>query len=205
MIQRKCVSNQKIMEAITMDIYNEFELNVDFAVDVEFLCMETLIEEREIYEKEFFTLNPSDIEHIKNQETELFYDLFNPFEIEDHQNQLRDEILIEEQDKYESSIFNDSFSEIDFYDVQISAWDEDEFIEADIPNEDFDFEIEDYQYEEEMFWYLHYLKQDQFEQSKCSCAYLDYLPNDDGFCDYLDCYDYPEGPDENLEGVKLLY
>ena len=75
-----------------------------------------------------------------------------------------------------------------------------------VPDYDFDFEdYEDMQYEEELSWDLHYLRESQFEtQSQCGCPYDDYMPNDDGLCDYLDCYDYPEGPNENLSGIKYF-
>lgn len=200
-------------------------LNEDFAGDFELLRIEKLIEEREAYEKEFFSLEPSTAEldyqifqyelELEDMETNLNSndfeeDLSDPFELEDLHNLLRDMSLIREREEYEaihfSTIEADLFSE-DIFDFQIAA--REESLEQNGYDYDFKYEPEDYedyvydQYEEDMFWNLHYLRESQFEKPKCGCAYMDYMPNDDGFCDYLDCYDYPEGPEENLNGIKF--
>ena len=208
-----------------MNMYNEMELNEDFVVDIELSHIERLIEMREAYEEEFFSLEPSDDEYYYmisqyNQETakqeldyiayEDFEDDFIDLEYEDDPDRLRDEKLIKEREEYESSdsLFIDDFALNDFYDLQIAAKEEEEFAEVNGYGYDFKYEPEDYEdyeydeYEEEMFYHLLYLKESQLVSSNCGCAYLDYMPNDDGLCDYLDCYDYPEGPDENLWGVK---
>ena len=201
-------------------------LNEDFAGDFELLRIEKLIEEREDYEKEFLSLEPSTAEldyqifqyelELEDMETNLNSndfeeDLSDPFELEDLHNLLRDMSLIREREEYEaihfSTIEADLFRE-DIFDFQIAAREE-ESLEQDGYDCDFEYEPEDYedyvydQYEEDMFWNLYYLRQSQFEKPECSCAYMDYMPNDDGFCDYLDCYDYPEGPEENLNGIKF--
>ena len=201
-------------------------LNEDFAGDFELLRIEKLIEEREDYEKEFLSLEPSTAEldyqifqyelELEDMETNLNSndfeeDLSDPFELEDLHNLLRDMSLIREREEYEaihfSTIEADLFRE-DIFDFQIAAREE-ESLEQDGYDCDFEYEPEDYedyvydQYEEDMFWNLHYLRESQFEKPKCGCAYMDYMPNDDGFCDYLDCYDYPEGPEENLNGIKF--
>ena len=201
-------------------------LNEDFAGDFELLRIEKLIEEREAYEKEFLSLEPSTAEldyqifqyelELEDMETNLNSndfeeDLSDPFELEDLHNLLRDMSLIREREEYEaihfSTIEADLFRE-DIFDFQIAAREE-ESLEQDGYDCDFEYEPEDYedyvydQYEEDMFWNLHYLRESQFEKPKCGCAYMDYMPNDDGFCDYLDCYDYPEGPEENLNGIKF--
>ena len=196
-----------------MNMYNENELNMDYEVDVELLRMEILIEERENYENEFFSTEHVDEEfeyqilqyesQIENNEhnypmdDELEYRILQYeslienyeincptdeefdylFEQEDSLMDMRDELLIKEHERGES------FESITF-----------------------DFNLDDYdhmQYEENMFWKLHYLRKSQFNVSSCGCPYNDYMPNDDGLCDYLDCYDYPEGPNENLSGIKL--
>ena len=200
-------------------------LNEDFAGDFELLRIEKLIEEREDYEKEFLSLEPSTAEldyqifqyelELEDMETNLNSndfeeDLSDPFELEDLHNLLRDMSLIREREEYEaihfSTIEADLFRE-DIFDFQIAA--KEESLEQDGYDCDFEYEPEDYedyvydQYEEDMFWNLHYLRESQFEKPKCGCAYMDYMPNDDGFCDYLDCYDYPEGPEENLNGIKF--
>lgn len=201
-------------------------LNEDFAGDFELLRIEKLIDEREAYEKEFLSLEPSTAEldyqifqyelELEDMETNLNSndfeeDLSDPFELEDLHNLLRDMSLIREREEYEaihfSTIEADLFRE-DIFDFQIAAREE-ESLEQDGYDCDFEYEPEDYedyvydQYEEDMFWNLHYLRESQFEKPKCGCAYMDYMPNDDGFCDYLDCYDYPEGPEENLNGIKF--
>ena len=201
-----------------MDMYNEFKLKEDYVVDIELLRFERLIEEREAYEKEFFSLEPptDDFEYMISQylqETEkqeinfiapdFEEDLFNPFELEDLLNQLRDEKLIEEREKYEENYFSICDENLilnDSYELQIAAREEEYRLEQNELNPDFDYE--DYLYEEEMFYHLLYLKESQFAKPSCRCVDLDYIPNDDGLCDYLDCYDYPEGPDENLCGIK---
>ena len=206
---------------------NNNNLNEDFAVDIELLRIKKLIEEREAYEKEFLSLEPSTAEfdymisqyclELEKLETDYAMNdyeeyLSDSFEYDDLQNQLRDIILINEREEYEAIFFSTIDEDLvinDIYECQIAAMEEEGFLELNGYDYDFEYEPEDYddyihdQYEEEMFWNLHYLRQSQFEKPKCSCAYMDYMPNDDGFCDYLDCYDYPEGPEENLNGIKF--
>lgn len=206
---------------------NNNNLNEDFAIDIELLRIEKLIEEREAYEKEFLSLEPSTAEFdyrisqhcLELEKLETNYamndfeeDLSDSFEYGGLQNQLRDIILINEREEYEAIFFSTIDEELainDIYECQIAAMEEEGFLELNGYDYDFEYGPEDYndyihdQYEEEMFWNLHYLRQSQFEKPKCSCAYMDYMPNDDGFCDYLDCYDYPEGPEENLNGIKF--
>lgn len=127
------------------------------------------------------------------------------FEQEDFLMDMRDEVLIKEHEKGESFKFIAfDFIDEDPFEFQIESMEEDRYIEENFL--DFDFDPDDYehiQYEEAMFWKLHYLRESQFEApSSCGCPYDDYMPNDDGLCDYLDCYDYSEGPNENLSGIK---
>ena len=200
-------------------------LNEDFAGDFELLRIEKFIEEREAYEMEFLSMELSTAEfdyqifqyELELEEMETNFnsndfeeDLSDPFELEDLHNLLRDVNLIREREEYEaihfSTIEEDLFGE-DIFDFQIAA--REESLEQDVYDCDFAYEPEDYgdyvydQYEEDMFWKLHYLRQAQLAPPECGCAYMDYMPNDDGFCDYLDCYDYPEGPEENLNGIKF--
>ena len=203
-----------------MNMNNNY-LNEDYVVDIELSRFEKLVEEREAYEEEFLSMEPpvDDIIHLIEEycnQTEFDevtfsfndfeVDVVNPLEYDDRLIQLRDEKLIKEREEYESfDIIPDDFAINDIYDCQISAMDEDELLVRNgfvCSYEDY-LDYENSQYEEEMFWNLHYLRESQFEKPKCSCAYMDYMPNDDGFCDYLDCYDYPEGPEENLNGIKF--
>ena len=203
-----------------MNMYNENELNRNYVVDIELLRMEILIEQQENYEKEFLSIeSPTDeldyhilqyeslIENYEiNCPTDDFEEEFNYlFEQEDSLMNMRDEVLIKEHEKGESFKFIAfDFIDEDIFEFQIESMDEDRYLEENF--QDFDFDPDDYehmQYEENMFWKLHYLRQSQFEApSSCGCPYDDYMPNDDGLCDYLDCYDYPEGPNENLSGIK---
>lgn len=209
-----------------MNMYNKTQSNVDPVVDFELLRIEKLIEEREAYEEQFFKLEPpadefefaikqyfQDIENLEVDYTleDLEVDFINPFESEDALIQLRDEKLIEERQAYEEdflSIADSSLVSNVLLDRQIASRMEEEFLELneydyDCRYEAEEFDIEDWQYEENMFWELHYLREGQFEKPSCSCMDLDYMPHDDGLCDYMDCYDYPEGPEENLFGIKF--
>lgn len=210
-----------------MKMNNNIKFNEENAVDFELLRIEKLIEEREAYEKAFLSLEPQadELEYRISQyeqeiETKNFQRLrqdfeevlSDPFDFEDRQNLLRDVMLIKEHLEYESSdniIVDDFFASNDIYDFQIEAREEEEFIKQNGYDYDFKYEPEDYgdyvydPYEEEMFWHLHYLRESQLERPKCSCAYMDYMPHDDGMCDYMDCYDYPEGPEENLNGIRF--
>lgn len=205
-----------------MNMYNENELNRNYVVDIELLRMEILIEQQENYEKEFLSIeSPTDeldyhilqyeslIENYEiNFPTDDFEEEFDYlFEQEDSLMNMRDEVLIKEYGNEESFEFIGlEFIDEDIFDYQIESFEQDNFLEETVPDYDFDFEdYEDMQYEEEMSWEIHYLRESQFEtQSRCGCPYDDYMPNDDGLCDYLDCYDYPEGPNENLSGIKYF-
>ena len=205
-----------------MNMYNENELNRNYVVDIELLRMEILIEQQENYEKEFLSIeSPTDeldyhilqyeslIENYEiNCPTDDFEEEFDYlFEQEDSLMNMRDEVLIKEYGNEKSFEFIGlEFIDEDIFDYQIESFEQDNFLEETVPDYDFDPEdYEDMQYEEEVSWDLHYLRESQFEtQSQCSCPYDDYMPNDDGLCDYLDCYDYPEGPNENLSGIKYF-
>ena len=80
-------------------------------IDFEMLRIEKLIEEREAYENEFFSMEPSfEVENIEldiiqfNSEEELE----NPFEIDDFFDNLRDEQLIREREVYEIQFFKNA-------------------------------------------------------------------------------------------------
>ena len=194
-------------------------------IDMESLRNEMLIEERQNYENDFISISDimksEELDYYTSPQFEVYFektpeseapnldDFDYSFEFEDNLLQKRDEILIKEHEAYEKNNFEDIDLDLivdDIFDYQIESFKEDSFLEEIVPDYDFDFEdYEDMQYEEEMSWDLHYLSESQFEtQSRCGCPYDDYMPNDDGLCDYLDCYDYPEGPNENLSGIKYF-
>ena len=194
-------------------------------IDMESLRNEMLIEERQNYENDFISIadimKSEELDYYTGPQFEVYFektleseapnldDFDYSFEFEDSLIHQRDEILIKEHEAYEKNNFEDIVLDLivdDIFDHQIESFKEDSFLEEIVPDYDFDFEdYEDMQYEEEMSWEIHYLRESQFEtQSQCGCPYDDYMPNDDGLCDYLDCYDYPEGPNENLSGIKYF-
>ena len=204
-----------------MNMYNETELNRNYVVDIELLRMEILIEQQENYEKELLSIEypTEELDYLTCQYESLIenYEINCPtddfeeefdylFEQEDSLMNIRDEVLINEYEKGESfEVIAFDYIDEDFFEFQIESMEEERFLEENF--QDFDFDPDDYehiQYEEAMFWKLHYLRESQFEApSSCGCPYDDYMPNDDELCDYLDCYDYPEGPNENLSGINL--
>lgn len=181
--------------------------------DMESLRNETLIEERQNYENDFISI----VDIMKSEELDYYtgpkyeeyfeettkseaafykdesFDFDYLFECEDNLIQQRDEILIRQRLEYEKSYFK--HVEDDIFDFQIESMEEEKSSQEN--DSYYDYEIEDYedytydQYEEDMFYHLLYLKKSQFEAPGCNCPYSDYMPNDDGLCDYLDCYDYP--------------
>ena len=197
-----------------MNMYNENELNMDYEVDVELLRMEILIEEQENYENEFFSTEPLDEEfeyQILEYESQIEnYELNCPMDDELKYRILQYESLIENYeidcptDEEFDYLFEQEDSLMDMRDeVLIKEHEKGESFKFIA----FDFDPDDYnhmQYEENTFWKLHYIRENQFDASSCGCQYDDYMPNDEGFCDYLDCYDYPEGPNENLSGIKYF-
>lgn len=210
-----------------MNMDNKIEVNVDSVVDIELAHFERLIEEREAYEEEFFSMEPPTDEidylisqyesEIENEEFEYIMDdsevdFDYSFDREDSIIQLRNEKLIEEREAYEADYFASvdfDLAQNDIFDLQIEAHELDEYLEENNPNLDYGYEDylypdpdEYYDYEEEMLYHRSYTKRSQFISSDCGCYDLDYMPHDDGLCDNLDCYDYPDGPDENLCGIK---
>ena len=204
-----------------MNMYNETELNRNYVVDIELLRMEILIEQQENYEKELLSIEypTEELDYLTCQYESLIenYEINCPtddfeeefdylFEQEDSLMNMRDEEFIKEYGSEESFKFIGlEFIDKDIFDYQIESFEQDNFLEETVP--DYDFDPDDYehmQYEENMFWELHYLRESQFEAQTCGCPYDDYMPNDDGLCDYLDCYDYPDGPNENLSGIKYF-
>lgn len=190
-----------------MNSFNKIDLTFDLEEEIELLRIEALIEKREEYEEEFLSMesfNSLDLlisKYDKLEKVDYEINPINPFEDEDIQMQLRDEKLIEEREDYESDFFSNIESESNLFELQIRSYEEYDIEDEILFEEKFGFDYDEY--EEEMFWKLYYLRENQFiRQPDCWCPYNDYMPNDDGFCDYLDCYDYPEGPDENLYEVK---
>ncbi len=190
-----------------MNSFNKIDLTFDLEEEIELLRIEALIEKREEYEEEFLSMesfNSLDLlisNYDKLEKADYEINPINPFEDADIQMQLRDEKLIEEREIYESDFFSNIESESNLFELQIRSYEEYDIEDEILFEEKFDFDYD--QYEEEMYWELHYLRENQFiRQPDCRCPYNDYMPNDDGFCDYLDCYNYPESPDENLYEVK---
>lgn len=143
--------------------------------DREFLRNQQLIEERIEYEDDFI-----DMEGIKKSE-----ELDLEFEFDDYYNQIRDEQLIE---MYESQIM-EYYMEIDDYESQYDPLQE-SIDSLEKPEPDYGFF--DYDYDN---CYFEEIPMD----AAYSCGELHgYVVESGGFCDY----DYPEGPDENLQGLR---
>ena len=109
-------------------------------------------------------------------------------------NDKRDEQLIEEREEYEKIFFEhviEDMIESDALDQLIS--DRLEYID-----DNFDFEPSpEYEYLEEL-----YIQQyDSMESAYNGMGFQEFISNDDDF-DSFEEYDYPEGPDENLGGVR---
>ena len=70
--------------------------------------------------------------------------------------------------------------------------------EPEEPEPDFEMNHEDYF--EDCYDDYYIIKEPELINAPL-CGYdLDYMPNDDIY-DYLDCYDYPDSPNENLDGI----
>ena len=222
MIQQFCIQPTK-RGAITMNMYNDNFNEMETFDDEEFMRMEALIEERDAYEEEFFSMEPSHDEQYFRQlelyleiaEPEVNFipddleeDIDYPFEMEDYFNVLRDERLIKEREAYEakfiSSIPYEGFASNDLIEYQVESMDEEEFFDRNGYGYDFSYEPEFTDFDYGMPDYELYHERHYIEPESCNCAYMDYMPNDYGFNDCLECYDYPEGPEENLCGIKYF-
>ena len=203
----------------SLNIYNDYFNEIETFDDVEFMRMESLIEERDAYEKEFFSMEPPHDEPdfrflelcLETAEPEVNFihvGLFYPFEMEDYFDDMRDERLINEREAYEaefiSSIPYGGFADNDLIEYQVESMEEYDFIDRNGYGYDSNYEqkFDDFDYgmpDHELYHEHHYT-----EPESCNCAYMDYMPNDYGFNDCLECHDYPEGPEENLCGIKLF-
>ncbi|MDO5824613.1 hypothetical protein [Methanobrevibacter sp.] len=107
--------------------------------------------------------------------------------------------LIKEREEYEIEFFNNFDEEIfkkDTLDILIESYDE---------NHDFDCENDFNFYEELEFDFMNF---EEYDHNSMEFAYegnstLGYILNNDSFNKIKD-YDYPEGVDENLNGIKYL-
>lgn len=112
---------------------------------------------------------------------------------------LRQMQLIKEREEYEIEFFNNFDEEIfkkDTLDILSESYDE---------NHDFDCENDFNFYEELEFDFMNF---EEYNHNSMEFAYdgnstLGYILNNDSFNKIKD-YDYPEGVDENLNGIKYL-
>ena len=120
---------------------------------------------------------------------------------------IRDEKLIEEQLVYEENLFStflldmEKSNEIeDIISHQIDNFEKNFYPDPESYFEDlFEYEYEDEFYDcEDEFYYVYV---DSMELAYSGCGFQTYIPNDDPF-DNIDGCDYPEGPNENLEGIN---
>ena len=178
-------------------------------IDIEMLRIEKLIEEREDYENAFFAME-SNLKELDLTNYQFNYEIIHKeFDFEDELNEpldydyldkLRDEKLIKERQIYEidySKNFNIEIIEKDLLDHIIESYNESDFLE-------FDFESYEEVYFEDYFDYCYggyYVE----HPKRPSCGDdLDYMPHDNLF-DNMDCYDYPESPNENLNGIIFTF
>lgn len=168
-------------------------LEVNSMIDVENVRNMLMIEERQAYENDFIA-----IEDILKSE-EIDYTIFHheyenesvryTFDCEDYYLNLRDEKLIAERESYEASYLSDSV-EKDTLDYIIESFDEFEYNHFEF-DEYIDYEPVEYCYD----CYNH----NQLEAAYCANHIIGYPINDDPFEVIEDC-DYPEGPNENING-----
>lgn len=178
-------------------------------IDIEMLRNEKLIEQREEYENAFFAMEPN-MDELNLTGIQFPYEIIpEEFDFEDELNEpldydyldrIRDEKLIEERQIYEINYFRNFNIEIiekDLLDHIIESYEEPDYFE-------FDYECYDEVYFEDDFDYCYggyYVEQPK----RPSCGDdLDYMPHDNLF-DYMDCYDYPESPNENLGGIIFTF
>lgn len=121
---------------------------------------------------------------------------------------IRDEKLIEQQLVYEENLFStflldmEKNNEIeDIIAHQIDNFEENFYPDPESYFEDlFEYDFEDeFYYDNEDEFYYDYV--DSMELAYSCSGFQTYIPNDDPF-DNIDGCDYPEGPNENLQGVK---
>ena len=170
-------------------------------VDIEMLRIEKLIEEREAYEKAFFSMEPI----VNDENLELINDfeftyevIFEEFEFdedlhepaEDYFEKLREEKLIKERIIYEIDYFKD----LDYNIIEIDL---DKLTEP-YEEPDYDLGADFEMYFDDFFDSLPIEEPTFTKLDYCWCD-EDYLPHD--YYDNQECYDYPEGPKENLCGI----
>ena len=174
--------------------------------DMENLRNQQLIEERMEYENEFISI--PDI--IKSDEfdyldfEEYCEDInMNDFEFEDYLNQIRDEQLIEEK---EAEIEAYNFEIDDYYAEYNPLGAQIESLNDICPHSDFlDFgTYEEYVKEYESMCEYDYFEDDYVEEINMDAAYCGnqlygYVVDEK---DIIAGYDYPEGPNENIEGFR---
>lgn len=194
--------------------------------DKEILRNQQLIEERIEYENDFIfiegIIKSEELDYYTTPQFEEYYcevELFEyeevsitnfdgEFEFEDYLEQLRDEQLIAARLNYEMEFFSqipdDAFDD-ELISAQIKSFEDDYAPDYDYFEDNFtpDYDcFEDYQYYNP--YEDHYIEEHNvMESAYCGGNYMDYIPNDDVF-DRIDGCDYPEGPEENLNGIKFF-
>lgn len=186
--------------------------------DNEVLRNQQMIEERIEYENDFIYVEgikkSDELDYYSHYQFNEYYggsdqfivEYYEPIEfgeefgIDDLFNQMREEQLIE---MYEAQIKEyceeiDEISEYDPFQTAIDSFDEtlvpefdyyDSFDGSSVPEFDYDDLFEDCYFEEI-----------PMDAAYCGRELVGYVVKDDSFCDY----DYPEGPEENLNGINLF-
>lgn len=174
MFDRDVLRNQQMIEE-RIEYENDF-IHEEGIIKSEQLDYYTHPQYEEYYDAEYH------FEHEYSENQELDID----FDFEDYCNQIRDEQLIE------------------MYEAQIEAY----YLEIDEPISEYDSldaAIEDYNRPVEPdFDYFDSYDDCYFEEIPMDAAYcagelIGYVRDESNICDY----DYPEGPDENLSGLRF--
>ena len=173
--------------------------------DREILRNQQLIEERIEYENDFIYIEgiekSDELDCYAHPQYEQYLDEKYIFEDEYYV----DKKLDTEFDLEDACDLNRDEQLIEMYEAQIEAYYKEinhEIIEYD----SLDAAIEDYNQPPEPDYYDCFDAYDEcwveeipMDASYCGGQLIGYVVNDSGFCDY----DYPEGPDENLQGLRF--
>ena len=171
--------------------------------DIEMLRIEKLIEERETYENEFFSIEQNDLEfdftisqyddcqEIIVEPYDYKEELIEPYE--DYLEKLRDEKLIKQRIAYEIEYSKN-------LDYKIIEMNFDRFSEIlDEPYDEPDYDLEpDFDIYQDDFFDNSPVSEPIIKKPSCYREDMDYMPQDDF---YADCYYYPDG---DLLGIYPL-
>lgn len=181
---------------------------------MENLRNQQLIEEREIYENNFISIEDimksDELDYYTCPKFEEYFledfvceDTMNEldleFDFEDYLINLRDEQLIEQREAYEEKYFSvpDEIPDVDLMDLQIESFERYGYAP------EYDYYDVDYNYVEECFPDYgddYYFEEYNMDAAYCGGRMYGYIVDDN---ESFEEFDYPEGPDENLSGFRF--